>query len=70
VVWIGFALLESFEAGKMAFAAHSVNFEGLVGSKELGIQVLQTAFEVHEMARNEVCAYCIFGFLLWKSLVI
>jgi len=67
VVWIGFALLESFEAGKMAFAAHSVNFEGLVGSKELGIQVLQTAFEVHEMARNEIIQQSKFGVISLKS---
>jgi hypothetical protein len=47
-------LLESFAAAKMDFATHSVNFEGLVGRKELGLQVLQTTFEFHEMAWDEI----------------
>lgn len=27
---------------------------GLIGSQELGIQMLKSLFEVHDMARNEV----------------
>ncbi|GLJ10827.1 hypothetical protein SUGI_0135980 [Cryptomeria japonica] len=54
VVKIGFALLEFVEAGKMCFAADSVSCNGLVGVKELGVQALKTAFEIHDMARNEI----------------
>eukprot|EP01018_Ginkgo_biloba_P027856 Gb_08990 [translate_table: standard] len=54
VVKIGFSLLDSVENGKMASAVDPVNCDGLVGSKELGIQALRTAFEIHEMARNEI----------------
>ncbi|KAL5983704.1 hypothetical protein ACLOJK_017795 [Asimina triloba] len=52
IVQLGFALLESTGGSKGESLSES---DGLMGIEQLGIQMLSTLFEVHEMARNEVC---------------
>lgn len=44
-------LLESTEEGNHK---EICKYDGLMGSQELGAQVLKCLFEVHDMARNEV----------------
>ncbi|KAK1591639.1 hypothetical protein Q3G72_010864 [Acer saccharum] len=51
IVQFGFLLLESVEEGNLKEQCDS---NGLLGIEELGIQILKTLFEVHDMARNEV----------------
>lgn len=46
IVQFGFMLLESVE--------EHCNSNDLLGIEELGLQILKTLFEVHDMARNEV----------------
>lgn len=48
---LGFGLLEGVEDGNQKENAKS---DGLMGTEELGAQVLKCLFEVHDMARNEV----------------
>lgn len=51
IVQFGFALLESVAEGNRKELG---NFEGTTGVEKLGIQILKTLFEVHDMARDEV----------------
>lgn len=48
---LGFVLIESME--DKSHNEHCKS-ESLMGSQELGIQILKSLFEVHDMARNEV----------------
>ncbi|XP_024961417.1 Fanconi anemia group I protein [Cynara cardunculus var. scolymus] len=69
IVQLGFVLLESVEEINLKELENT----GLVGSQELGIQMLQSLFEVHDMARNEIIEQCKFRILSLKpeqSLVI
>lgn len=50
-VQFGFLLLESVDSG----SGEVDGSRSLMGMEELGIQILKTLFEVHDMARNEVC---------------
>ncbi|CAL5395694.1 unnamed protein product [Camellia sinensis] len=50
IVQFGFVLLESVEEGSSKELGKS---DQVMGIEELGIQMLQTLFEVHDMARNE-----------------
>lgn len=52
ILQFGFILLES--VGEVN-CKELGNSNGLLGIEELGIQMLKTLFEVHDMARNEVC---------------
>lgn len=52
IVQFGFILLES--VGEIN-CKELCSSDGLLGIEELGIQMLKTLFEVHDMARNEVC---------------
>ena len=53
IVQLGFILLESAEdRNQKAFYKSN----GLMGTEELGIQMLKSLFDVHDMARNEVGA--------------
>lgn len=64
IVQFGFLLLESREEGNVKEHSDS---NGLLGIEELGIQLLKTLFDVHDMARNEVCT----GFIItWFLLMI
>ncbi|KAL5785187.1 hypothetical protein ACOSQ2_007579 [Xanthoceras sorbifolium] len=63
IVQFGFILLESVEEGK--FKEHC-DSNGLLGIEELGIQILKTLFEVHDMARNEIIEQCKFRILSLK----
>ncbi|KAH9765891.1 Fanconi anemia group I-like protein [Citrus sinensis] len=51
IVQFGFILLESVEEGSLKEHCQS---NGLLGIEKLGIQILKTLFEVHDMARSEV----------------
>ena len=51
VLQFGFILLES--VGEVN-CKELCNSNSLLGAEELGIQMLKTLFEVHDMARNEV----------------
>ena len=51
ILHFGFILLES--VGEVNFK-ELCNSHGLLGIEELGIQMLKSLFEVHDMARNEV----------------
>lgn len=51
IVQFAFVLLELVEG---ANCKELCNSNGLLGIEDLGIQMLKTLFEVHEMARNEV----------------
>lgn len=51
IVQFGFVLLESVEGTNSEELSDS---DGLMGARQLGIEILKTLFEVHEMARNEV----------------
>lgn len=69
IVQLGFVLLESVEE----INQKELENTGLMGSQELGIQILQRLFEVHDMARNEIIEQCKFRILSLKpeqSLVI
>lgn len=50
IVQFGFILLESVEEGSLKEHCQS---NGLLGIEKLGIQILKTLFEVHDMARSE-----------------
>lgn len=51
ILKFGFVLLESVEeeSSKQLWSSN-----GLLGIEDLGVQMLKTLFEVHDMARNEV----------------
>lgn len=51
IVQFGFLLLESVEEGNYK---EYLDSNGLLGFEELGIQILKTLFDVHDMTRNEV----------------
>lgn len=55
IVRFGFVLLESMEEGSHK---ELCKCDGLMGSQELGTQMLKCLFEVHDMARNEVSIKC------------
>ncbi|KAL2459280.1 hypothetical protein Fot_54969 [Forsythia ovata] len=63
IVQFGFGLLEGVEEGSQKEFSKS---DGLMGSEELGTQVLKSLFEVHEMARNEIIEQCKFRILSSK----
>ncbi|KAI3505106.1 hypothetical protein L1887_27015 [Cichorium endivia] len=62
IVQLGFMLLESME--EMSYK--ELGNTGLMGSQELGIQMLKSLFEVHDMARNEIIEQCKFRILSLK----
>ncbi|KAL7104911.1 hypothetical protein ACP275_07G012100 [Erythranthe tilingii] len=51
IVQFGFGLLEGVEEGTQKEISKS---DGLMGTEELGAQVLKCLFEVHDMSRNEI----------------
>ncbi|KAG9443921.1 hypothetical protein H6P81_015261 [Aristolochia fimbriata] len=63
VVQFGFALLESLEGRNSEDCSNS---NGLMGSKDLGVQILKTTFEDHHMARKEIIERCKFHILSAK----
>ncbi|KAL2470368.1 hypothetical protein Adt_38504 [Abeliophyllum distichum] len=63
IVQFGFGLLERVEEGSRKEFSRS---DGLMGSEELGTQVLKSLFEVHDMARNEIIEQCKFRILSSK----
>ncbi|KAK9059162.1 hypothetical protein SSX86_021781 [Deinandra increscens subsp. villosa] len=62
IVQLGFVLLESVEE----MSHQELGNTGLMGSQELGIQMLKSLFEVHDMARNEIIEQCKFRILSLK----
>ncbi|KAJ4968206.1 hypothetical protein NE237_014907 [Protea cynaroides] len=62
IVQFGFVLVESVEEGKREECVNDC----LMGTVELGIQMLKTLFEVHDMARNEIIEQCKFRILSLK----
>lgn len=54
MVQFGFLLLESVDVE----SGGSLEQDGLMGILELGIQIVRSLFEVHDMARNEVSSMC------------
>ncbi|XP_026659001.2 Fanconi anemia group I protein homolog isoform X2 [Phoenix dactylifera] len=61
-VQFGFVLLESIDSGSGEVGGS----RGLMSMEELGIQILKTLFEVHDMARNEIIEQCKFRILSLK----
>ncbi|KAL7144432.1 hypothetical protein ABFS83_07G012200 [Erythranthe nasuta] len=51
IVQLGFGFLEGVEEGTQKEISKS---DGLMGTEELGAQVLKCLFEVHDMSRNEI----------------
>ncbi|KAI3756589.1 hypothetical protein L1987_56411 [Smallanthus sonchifolius] len=62
IVQLGFVLLESVEE----MSHQELGNTGLIGSQELGIQMLKSLFEVHDMTRNEIIEQCKFRILSLK----
>ncbi|KAI7743443.1 hypothetical protein M8C21_011294 [Ambrosia artemisiifolia] len=62
IVQLGFVLLESVEE----MSHQELGNTGLIGSQELGLQMLKSLFEVHDMARNEIIEQCKFRILSLK----
>ncbi|XP_022029770.1 Fanconi anemia group I protein isoform X2 [Helianthus annuus] len=62
IVQLGFVLLESVEE----MSHQELDNTGLMGSQELGLQMLKSLFEVHDMARNEIIEQCKFRILSLK----
>lgn len=54
VVRLGFCLIESVGVGRPRLDEGSRSSDQVSLTQELGIRVLTAAFEVHEMARDEV----------------
>jgi hypothetical protein len=54
VVQMGFILIESGAAIRYPFGEDGICIESVSESQQLGLQLLSAAFEVHEMARDEV----------------
>ncbi|KAG8369921.1 hypothetical protein BUALT_Bualt14G0063600 [Buddleja alternifolia] len=63
IVQLGFGLLEGVEEGSEKEITKS---NCLMGTEELGTQVLKCLFEVHDMARNEIIEQCKFRILSLK----
>ncbi|KAL0414757.1 UNVERIFIED_CONTAM: Fanconi anemia group I protein [Sesamum radiatum] len=63
IVQLGFGLLEGVEDGIQKEISKS---DGLMGTEELGMQVLKCLFEVHDMSRNEIIEQCKFRVLSLK----
>ncbi|KAH6769676.1 hypothetical protein C2S52_014479 [Perilla frutescens var. hirtella] len=55
IVQLGFGLLDGVEEGVQKEISKS---DGLIGTEELGTQVLKCLFEVHNMSRNEIIEQC------------
>nr|GEV47933.1 fanconi anemia group I protein [Tanacetum cinerariifolium] len=62
IVQLGFVLLESTDE----LSHKELGNTGLMGSQELGIQMLKSLFEVHDMSRNEIIEQCKFRILSLK----
>ncbi|XP_068658858.1 uncharacterized protein [Aristolochia californica] len=62
-VQFGFALLESLERRNSEEFGKS---DELMGNEELGVQILKTLFEDHDMARKEIIEQCKFHILSAK----
>nr|XP_043630505.1 Fanconi anemia group I protein [Erigeron canadensis] len=62
IVQLAFVLVESVEEISYKDLANT----GLMGSHELGIQMLKSLFEAHDMARNEIIEQCKFRILSLK----
>lgn len=62
IVQFCFVLLESLDVKDTKECDSSIE---LMGTEKLGICLLKTLFEVHDMARNEVCfiagSFCLHG---------
>ncbi|PKI65062.1 hypothetical protein CRG98_014531 [Punica granatum] len=54
---LAFLLLTSVEEGNGKFARSSESIDCPLGIEELGVQILKTMFEVHDMARSESYPY-------------
>ncbi|XP_039020727.1 Fanconi anemia group I protein [Hibiscus syriacus] len=63
ILQFGFILLESVEEANCKVLSVS---DGLLGIEDLGIQMLKTLFEVHDMARNEIIEQIKFHILSLK----
>ncbi|KAK9288581.1 hypothetical protein L1049_017040 [Liquidambar formosana] len=63
IVQLAFVLLESVEEGNHK---EVYNSDVIMGIEELGVQMLKTLFEVHDMARNEIIEQCKFRILSLK----
>ncbi|KAK1380281.1 Fanconi anemia group I protein [Heracleum sosnowskyi] len=63
IVRFGFVLLESVDEGSQKELCKS---HGLMGSQKLGMQMLKSLFEVHDMARSEIIEQCKFRILSAK----
>ncbi|KAL2229745.1 UNVERIFIED_CONTAM: Fanconi anemia group I protein [Sesamum indicum] len=63
IVQLGFGLLEGVEEGIQKEISKS---DSLMGTEELGMQVLKCLFEVHDMSRNEIIEQCKFRVLSLK----
>ncbi|XP_042050560.1 Fanconi anemia group I protein [Salvia splendens] len=63
IVQLGFGLLHAVEEGAQKEISKS---DGLLGTDELGTQVLKCLFEVHDMSRNEIIEQCKYHILSMK----
>ncbi|KAF5185291.1 Fanconi anemia group i protein-like protein [Thalictrum thalictroides] len=63
IVQFGFVLLESVEGDNSEEVGNS---DGLMGIEELGVQILKTLFDVHDMSRKEIIEQCKFRILSLK----
>ncbi|CAI9118850.1 OLC1v1020477C2 [Oldenlandia corymbosa var. corymbosa] len=63
IVQFGFALLEGIEDGSKKGLSKA---DGLLGTEELGMEMLKSSFEVHDMARKEIIEQCKFRILSSK----
>ncbi|KAL5701318.1 hypothetical protein ACHQM5_026665 [Ranunculus cassubicifolius] len=63
IVQLGFVLLESVEEESSKQVSNS---DGLMGIEELGVQILKTLFDVHDMSRKEIIEQCKFRILSLK----
>ncbi|KAJ4843074.1 hypothetical protein Tsubulata_042019 [Turnera subulata] len=61
IMQLSFVLLESSQEGN-----HGEVSSPILGIEELGVQMLKTLFEVHDMARNEIIEQCKFRILSLK----
>jgi len=53
IVQVGFLLLEVLDGDRTEEAGLG---KGAMGTEEIGINMLSSLFEIHEMARTEVCS--------------
>ncbi|XP_031386408.1 Fanconi anemia group I protein isoform X1 [Punica granatum] len=63
IMQLAFLLLTSVEEGNGKFARSSESIDCPLGIEELGVQILKTMFEVHDMARSEIIEQCKFRIL-------